>query len=97
MEKFYTDERVREPIAALESHSPGIWATMKRLALTTAPPDEGYETTLTSTTRVFSIVYPHLPFIVRATDKLVAMHGLNVELGNTLRAGIASDTSATNP
>lgn len=33
MGTFYTDEQIREAIAALESHSPGIWEIMKKMVV----------------------------------------------------------------
>lgn len=34
MGTFFTDEQMREAIAALEDHTPSIWERMKKMALT---------------------------------------------------------------
>ncbi|WP_235886048.1 hypothetical protein [Bradyrhizobium niftali] len=40
MGTFFTDEQIREAIAALESYSPGIWEIMKKMALVAEPDTE---------------------------------------------------------
>jgi hypothetical protein len=88
--KFYTDEQVQEAIAALESNSPGIWEIMKRLASNKAPPDEEHEIAVTAVTRITGITYPKLSFIAQASDKNKAIHELNIDMGNAVRAAVAS-------
>jgi hypothetical protein len=90
MGKFYTDEQIREAIAALETNSPGIWERMKKLASNSAPPDEYHEITLTAVTRVADNTYLKLPFIAQAGDKNIAIHKLSIDVGNTLRSEIAA-------
>jgi hypothetical protein len=90
MGKFYTNEQIQEAIAVLESNSPGIWETMKRLASNKAPPDEEHEIAVTAVTRITGITYPKLPFIAHASDKNKAIHELNIDMGNAVRAAVAS-------
>ncbi|MGT2440864.1 hypothetical protein ACU4GH_39435 [Bradyrhizobium betae] len=89
MGTFYTDEQIQEAIDALESHSPGIWESLKRLASTTAPHSEDQQRELTAITRVFDIVFPKLSFIAQAKDKDSARFDLNLDIGNAVRAAIA--------
>ncbi len=99
MGRFYTDEQIQEAIAALESHSPGIWEKMKRMALAKYPLDEEQDTTLTSITLAFQVVYPKLSFIATAEDKLRAEHMLNVDIGAAVTASVstAAEISKSTP
>jgi hypothetical protein len=90
MGTFYTDEQIQEAIAALESNSPGIWERMKRIASITAPLNEEQEIELTAITRVFNIAFPKLSFIAQAADKKRARAELSIDMGNAVRAAIAS-------
>jgi hypothetical protein len=90
MGKFYTDEQIQEAIAALESHSPGIWKNMKSIASITDPLNEEQEIELTAITRVFNIAFPKLSFIAQAKDKEKARAELSLDMGNAVRSAIAS-------
>ncbi len=90
MGTFYSDEQVHEALAALEAYAPGSWNTLKRLASISRPHSEEEKRELTSITRVFDIVFPKLQFIARAKDLDEARFELNLDIGNAVRAAIAS-------
>ncbi|SCB43318.1 hypothetical protein GA0061098_1009270 [Bradyrhizobium shewense] len=95
MGKFYSDEQVQEALAALEACAPGSWETLKRLASITRPHTEDEEVELTSITRVFDIVFPKLQFVAQAIDLDEARFELNLDIGNAVRAAIASDRDSS--
>ena len=90
MGTFYTDEQIQEAIAALESNSPGIWENMRNMALITDPLNEEQEIARTAIVRVLTIVLPKVSFIAQAEDKFEAENRLIIDVGNAVRAAIAS-------
>ncbi|OKO74092.1 hypothetical protein [Bradyrhizobium sp. NAS96.2] len=91
MGTFYTDEQIKEAIAALESHTPGIWERMKkRASMWTDPHNEEQEIELTAIVRVMTIVLPKVSFVVQAQDPSKAETLLTLDLGDAVRAAIAS-------
>jgi hypothetical protein len=90
MGTFYTDEQIREAIAILESESPGIWEDMTKMALVTDPLNEEQERTKSAIVRALTIVIPKVPFIAQAEDKTNAVGRLIIDVGNAVRAAIAS-------
>lgn len=91
MGKFYSYEQVQEAVAALEAYAPGSWEALKRLASITRPHTEEEEVELTSITRAFDIVFSQLPFIAQARNIGEAKFDLNLDIGNAVRAAIASE------
>jgi len=91
MGTFFTDEQMQEAIAALEDHTPGIWERMKKMALTPDDPrDEGQEIEQGAIIRVLAIVLPMVPFVAQAQDPFEARARLSIDLGDAVRAAIAS-------
>ena len=90
MGTFYTDEQIQEAITALESHSPGIWERMKKMALITDPLNEEQEIARTAIVRVLAIVLPKVSFVAQAEDPIKAGAELSIDMGNAVRAAIAS-------
>ncbi|WP_271023472.1 hypothetical protein [Rhizobium sp. RCAM05973] len=91
MGKFYTEEQIQEAIDALENCSPGIWEKMKIMTSTEYPLSEEQKTLQTSITRIFSIVYPTLPFIAQAENELLATFRLNLDIGAAVRSSLDSN------
>jgi hypothetical protein len=90
MGRFYTDEQIQEAIAALEGHTPGIFGRMKKSASITDPFNDEQEVELGAIVRVLTIVLPKLPFVAQAEDKSEARARLSIDVGNAVRAAIAS-------
>ena len=91
MSKCYTDQQIEEAIAALESHTPGIWERMKKMALTPDDPfDEQQKIENGAIVRVLTIVLPKVSFVAQAEDKKIATASLSIELGDAVRAAIRS-------
>ncbi|MCK1267583.1 MULTISPECIES: hypothetical protein [unclassified Bradyrhizobium] len=91
MGTFFNDEQMQEAIAALEDHTPGIWETMTKMALTPDDPrDEGQALEQGAIVRVLTIVLPKLPFVGQAQDPSEARARLSIDLGDAVRAAIAS-------
>lgn len=91
MGTFFTDEQMREAIAALEDYAPGIWERMKKMALTPdAPHDEGQEIEQAAIVRVFTIVLPKVSFVSQAQDPIEARARLSIDMGDAVRAASAS-------
>ncbi len=89
MGKFYTDEQIREAIAALESYSPGIFEKMKTMASITDPLTEEQEIASTAIVRALTVVLPKVSFVTQAEDKHEARTRLSIDIGNTVRAAIS--------
>ncbi|OSJ20001.1 hypothetical protein BST63_00335 [Bradyrhizobium canariense] len=64
---------------------------LKRLASITRPHTEEEEVELTSITRAFDLVFSQLPFIAQARNIGEAKFDLNLDIGNAVRAAIASE------
>ncbi|WP_024507423.1 hypothetical protein [Bradyrhizobium sp. ARR65] len=90
MGTFYTDEQIQEAIGALESNSPGIFERMKKMALITDPLNEEQEIEQGAILRVLTIVLPAVSFVAQAEDKNEARARLSIDVGNAVRAAIAS-------
>jgi hypothetical protein len=72
MGTFYADEQIQEAIAALESYSPGIWESMKKIAPITDPLNEEQERAKTAIVRALTVVLPKLSFVAQAENKFEA-------------------------
>jgi hypothetical protein len=90
MGAFYTDEKIQEAIAVLESDSPGIWEDMKKMALMTDPLNEEEQREKSAIVRALTLVLPKVPFIARAEDKTNAVGRMIIDVGNAVRAAVAS-------
>lgn len=91
MGTFFAGEQIQDAIAALEDHTPGIWERMKKMALTPDDPhDEEQAIEQGAIVRVLTIVLPMVPFVAQAQDPIEARARLSIDLGNAVRAAIAS-------
>lgn len=91
MGTFFAGEQIQDAIAALKDHTPGIWERMKKMALTPdAPHDEGQRMEQGAIVRVLTIVLPKVPFVAQAQDRIEARARLSIDLGDAVRAAIAS-------
>lgn len=91
MGTFYSDDQIQEAIAALEDHTPGIWKRIKKMALTHDDPnDEGQALEHGAIVRVLTIVLPKVPFVAQDQDPTEASARLSIDLGDAVRAAIAS-------
>lgn len=95
MGRFYTDEQVKEAITALENYSPGIFERMKKMALIRSPHNEEQDLEQGAIVRVLTIVLPEVSFVARADDKNEARARLSIDIGNAVRAAIASAKSCS--
>ena len=99
MGKFYTDDQIKEVIAALENHSPGIFARMQRMVLITDLLNDEQERELTANSDVLAAVLPLMPFVLQAEDRNEALTQLTIDLSNAVRTAAASaqDSQTKNP
>ncbi|WBL78812.1 hypothetical protein I3J27_38790 [Bradyrhizobium xenonodulans] len=88
MGTFYSDDQIQEAIAALESYSPGIWETMKRMALITDPRSKQEELAKAAISRALIVVLPKVSFVAQADDKFEAENRLIIDVGNAVRSAI---------
>ena len=88
MGTFYTDEQIQEAIAALEDYSPGIWESMKKMALIPDPLDEEQESAKGVIMRALTVVLPKVSFVAQAENKFEAETRLIIDVGNAVRAAI---------
>ncbi|MGY4433110.1 Na+/phosphate symporter [Bradyrhizobium sp. F1.13.1] len=91
MGTFYTDEQIQEAVAALEDHTAGIFERMKKLASVNDPFSDEQEAELGAVVRVLTIVLPKVSYVVQAEDKNEARARLSIDLGDVVRAALASD------
>lgn len=94
MGTFYTDEQIQEAIAALESHSPGIWEKMKSSARIKGRFTDEQEVALGDIVRVLGNVLPKVSFVAQAEDKAQAGTRLSLDVGDAVRAEIAREDDA---
>lgn len=95
MGTFYSDDQVQEAIAALESYSPGIWETMKKMALITDPQSEEEELARAAISRALIVVLPKVSFVAQADDKFEAENRLIIDVGNAVRDAINAATAGS--
>lgn len=95
MGTFYTDEQIREAIAILESDSPGIWEDMIKMAPVSYPLNEEQQKARSAIVRALTLSLPKVPFIARAEDKTTAVGRLIIDVGNAVRAAVASARSGS--
>jgi hypothetical protein len=88
MGKFYTEEQVREAIAALESYSPGIWERMKTLARIKGRHSHEQEAAQGDIVRVAGKVLPTMSFVMQAEDPDEAKMLLSLDVGDAVGADI---------
>ena len=89
MGTFYSDDQIQEAIATLESYSPGIGETMKKMALITDYPlSEEEEVAKAAISRALIVVLPKVSFVAQADDKFEAQNRLIIDVGNAVRGAI---------
>ncbi len=74
----------------MKDHAPGIFESMKRMAVITDPHNEEQEIELTAIVRVLTIVLPEVPFVAQAEYPFETKTRLSIDVGNAVRAAIAS-------
>ncbi|MGY4370524.1 hypothetical protein ACVW1A_006589 [Bradyrhizobium sp. LB1.3] len=95
MGTFYTDEQIREAIAALESYSPGIWEIMKKMALTAEPDTEEHVAEQSAMVFALAVVLPKVSFVEKAPDPFEARNLLLIDVRKAIRAEIDSSRSGS--
>jgi hypothetical protein len=95
MGTFYTDEQIQEAIAALESYSPGIWESMKKIAPITDPLNEEQERAKTAIVRALTVVLPKVSFVAQAENKFEAENRLILDVRNAVQAAIDAGESGS--
>jgi hypothetical protein len=88
MGTFYTDEQIREAIAALESYSPGIWEMMKKMALVAEPDTEEHVAEQSAIALALTVVLPKVSFVEMASDPFEAQNLLLIDVRKAIRAEI---------
>jgi adenosyl cobinamide kinase/adenosyl cobinamide phosphate guanylyltransferase len=88
MGAFYTDEQIQEAIAALESHTPGIWENMKKMAVITDPLNEEQAKAKLAIVRALTVVLPKVSFVAQADNKFEARTLLILDVRNAVQAAI---------
>jgi hypothetical protein len=91
MGKFHTDEQIQEAITALESHSPGIWENMKKMAPITDPLNEEEATVKLAILRALTVVLPKVSFVAQADNKFEARTLLILDVRNAVQDAIEAD------
>lgn len=95
MGTFYTDEQIREAIAALESHSPGIWEIMKKMALVAEPDTEEHVAEQSAIVLALAVVLPKVSFVEQAPNPLEAGNLLLIDIRKAIRAEIDGTTGGS--
>ncbi|MHC2627008.1 hypothetical protein ACVIW2_009040 [Bradyrhizobium huanghuaihaiense] len=88
MAAFFTDEQIQEAIAALEKYSPGIWETMKKMALVTDPSTDEHATEQAAIVRALTVVLPKVTFVVQAQNPFEAQNLLLIDVRKTIWAEV---------
>jgi len=88
MGTFYTDEQIQEAIAALESHTPGIFEKMKKMALIADPLADEHEVELSAIVRALTVVLPTMSFVAQAENKAEAQNLLLIDVRKAVRAAV---------
>lgn len=88
MGTFYTDEQIREAIAALESYSPGIWEIMKKMALVADPSMAEHATEQSVIVRALTVVLPKVSFVAQAQDPFEAQNLLLIDVRKAIWAEV---------
>ena len=97
MGKFYTEEQVRETIAALERYSPGIWERMKTLARVQERYSDEQEVEQGMIAGTLGKVLPTMFFVMQADDPGEAKMLLSLDVGRAVGADIDLENAKLSP
>lgn len=87
MATFYSDDQTGSD-CALESYSPGIWETMKKMALVADPSTDEHATAQSVIVRALTVVLPNVSFVVQAQDPFEAQNLLLMDVRKAIWAEV---------